>query len=441
MLNPGSVSLGELKQVDLLDSIAMGTNLMTIKHLYKLGMGCGLLLLLASCSSENSGPNVSQAQAPATIDTPATNMGNADEAPQFEVDISWPQRLPNDWILGQVSGIATDSQNNVWIIQRPRSLTAHELGAVQNPPATECCYPAPSVIAFNPEGEVIQAWGGPTWNQEKSVLDTSYGSANIVDPAGWDLSDNWPTQEHGIFIDHENNVWIGGNGSSDHVVMKFTPEGEHLLTIGQWNETGGSNDTQHLGRPADVTVDIETNEVYIADGYLNRRVIVFDANTGEYKRHWGAFGNIPDDTIDISTMTPVNDSWHNPVHAVRISNDGLVYIADRGGSRIHVFNKDGTFVQEGVFAPWTIVQGAAWDIELSRDPQQQWLFAADGANMKVWILRREDMEVVGSFGHGGRQAGQFNWVHNITGDSFGNLYTAEVNTGKRVQKFVPVATN
>ena len=174
---------------------------MTIKHLYKLGMGCGLLLLLASCSSENSGPNVSQAQAPATIDTPATNMGNADEAPQFEVDISWPQRLPNDWILGQVSGIATDSQNNVWIIQRPRSLTAHELGAVQNPPATECCYPAPSVIAFNPEGEVIQAWGGPTWNQEKSVLDTSYGSANIVDPAGWDLSDNWPTQEHGIFID------------------------------------------------------------------------------------------------------------------------------------------------------------------------------------------------------------------------------------------------
>tara|TARA_B100000029_G_scaffold515338_1_gene621833 strand:+ start:4186 stop:5457 length:1272 start_codon:yes stop_codon:yes gene_type:complete len=419
----------------------MGSIAMTSKYLFSLGTCCSLALILAGCSSENSGPNISQAQAPSANTAPTTDMGSSDGAPQFEVDISWPKQLPNDWILGQVSGIAVDSQDNIWIIQRPRSLTAHELGAVQNPPATDCCYPAPSVIAFNPAGEVIQAWGGPTWNQEQSVLDTSYGSANIVDPAGWDLPDNWPTQEHGIFIDHEDNVWIGGNGSSDHVVMKFTTEGEHLLTIGQWNQTSGSNDTQHLGRPADVTVDIETNEAYIADGYLNRRVVVFDANTGEYKRHWGAFGNIPNDTVDISNLSPVNESWHNPVHAVRISRDGLVYVADRGGSRIHVFNKDGTFVQEGVFAPWTIVQGAAWDIELSSDPDQQWLFAADGANMKVWILRRDDMEVVGSFGHGGRQAGQFNWVHNITADSFGNLYTAEVNTGKRIQKFVPVAIN
>ena len=273
------------------------------------------------------------------------------------------------------------------------------------------------------------------------MLDTSYGSANVADSAGWDSPEDWPTQEHGIFIDHEDNVWVGGNGSSDHVVLKFTPDGEHLLTIGQWNETRGSNDTQRLGRPADVTVDIETNELYVADGYGNRRVIVFDANTGEYRRHWGAYGNVPDDTADISNLSFQNPSWHSPVHAVRISNDGLVYVADRGGSRIHVFDKDGTFVQEGVFAPWTIVQGSAWDIELSRDPEQQWIFAADGANMKVWILRREDFEVVGSFGHGGRQAGQFNWVHNITADSFGNLYTAEVNTGKRIQKFVPIATN
>jgi len=408
---------------------------MRTKHLARLGMGCGLLVLLAGCSSDGTGGNVAQAQTRA-----ATN--GAGDAPQYEVDTSWPQPLPNDWILGQVSGIAIDGDDNVWIIQRPRTLTAHELGAVQNPPATDCCYPAPSVIAFNPAGEVIRAWGGPTWNQSRAGLDRDDEETSVVEVSNWDEpEDGWPAQEHGIFIDHENNVWIGGNGMSDHVVLKFNMEGERLLTIGQWNETRGSNDTQHLGRPADMTVDIETGELYIADGYGNRRVIVFDADTGEYKRHWGAYGNPPNDSIPIAPLTTTNQSWHSPVHAVRISNDGLVYVADRGGSRIHVFNKDGTFLQEGVFAPWTIVQGAAWDIELSRDPQQQFIFAADGANMKVWILRREDMEVVGSFGHGGRQAGQFNWVHNITADSFGNLYTAEVNTGKRIQKFVPIATN
>ena len=408
---------------------------MRTKHLQRLGTGCGLVLVVAGCSSDDTGMSAAADQAGVAA------ASAAGDAPQYEVDASWPQPLPNDWILGQVSGIAVDSQDNIWIIQRPRTLTAHEMGAVQNPPATECCYPAPSVIAFNPAGEVIRAWGGPTWVQERAGLDRNDEETSVVDDF-WDApEEGWPTQEHGIFIDYQDNVWIGGNGSSDHVVLKFTPEGERLLTIGRWNETGGSADPTRLGRPADVTVDIETDEVYIADGYGNRRVAVFDANTGEYRRHWGAYGNAPDDSADISVLSYQNPSWHSPVHAVRISNDGLVYVADRGGSRIHVFNKDGTFVQEGVFAPWTIVQGSAWDIELSRDPQQQWLFAADGANMKVWILRREDMEVVGSFGHGGRQAGQFNWVHNITADSFGNLYTAEVNTGKRVQKFVPVATN
>jgi len=407
---------------------------MKTNHLDSIGIGCGLLLALGGCSSSDTDGNVAQAQA---TGGPAISAG---DSPQYEVDASWPRPLPNDWILGQVSGIAIDRENNVWIIQRPRTLTEHELGAVQNPPATDCCYPAPSVIAFNPAGEVVRAWGGPTWNQAGPSQTVDSEETFVAEGSNWDSpADGWPAQEHGIFVDHEDNVWIGGNGMSDHVVLKFNMEGERLLTIGNWNETRGSNDTQHLGRPADITVDAETNEVYIADGYGNRRVIVFDATTGEYKRHWGAFGNVPDDTIDISVLDPYRqESWHSPVHAVRIANDGLVYVADRGGSRIHVFNKDGSFVTEGIFAPWTIVQGAAWDIELSRDPEQQWIFAADGANMKVWILRREDMEVVGSFGHGGRQAGQFNWVHNITADAFGNLYTAEVNTGKRIQKFVPL---
>ena len=407
--------------------------------------GIGFLLCLAGCTSEEPAAGMAgqasddaaempAAEAVAAADDGSATGGSADddsaadEAPQFEVDPSWPRQLPNRWTLGQVSGIATDSQDNVWLIQRPRSLTEHEMGAAHNPPWHDCCMPAPSVIAFGPAGEVIHAWGGPTWDQE---------SGEWVEP------DDWPANEHGIFVDYQDNVWIAGNGMSDHVVLKFTSDGERLLRIGEWQTTMGSNDPQTLGRPADITVDPETHEVYIADGYLNRRVIVFDADTGEYKRHWGAFGNVPDDTVDTSEYLPDAEPlqvWHNPVHAVRIANDGLVYIADRMGNRIHVFNKDGSFVQEGRFADWTIGgQGAAWDIELSGDPQQQWLFAADGANKKVWILDRDSLEVVSSFGHGGRQAGQFEWVHNVAADSFGNLFTAEVNTGKRVQKWVPVA--
>ena len=398
--------------------------------------GASLLLCLAGCSSEEPVADMADqaagdaAEMPAAEAVAAADGGSATtETPQFEVDPSWPMQLPNRWTLGQVSGIATDSQDNVWIIQRPRSLTEHEMGAAQNPPWHDCCVPAPSVIAFGPAGEVIRAWGGPTMDQETGE---------------WVEPEDWPANEHGIFVDYQDNVWIAGNGMSDHVVLKFTPEGERLLRIGEWQTTMGSNDPQTLGRPADITVDPETHEVYIADGYLNRRVIVFDADTGEYKRHWGAFGNVPDDTVDTSEYLPDAEplqAWHNPVHAVRIANDGLVYVADRMGNRIHVFNKDGSFVQEGRFAAWTIGgQGAAWDIELSGDPQQQWLFAADGANKKVWILQRDSLEVVGSFGHGGRQAGQFEWVHNVAADSFGNLFTAEVNTGKRVQKWVPVVT-
>ena len=400
-------------------------------------VGLGFLLFLAGCSSEEPAVDMADQAAGDVTELPTAGAAStADDAfattgaPQFEVDPSWPMQLPNRWTLGQVSGIATDSQDNVWIIQRPRSLTEHEMGAAQNPPWHDCCVPAPSVIAFGPAGEVIQAWGGPTVDQ---------ASGEWVEP------EDWPANEHGIFVDYQDNVWIAGNGMSDHVVLKFTPEGERLLRIGEWQTTMGSNDPQTLGRPADITVDPETHEVYIADGYLNRRVIVFDAETGEYKRHWGAFGNVPDDTIDTSEYLPDAEplqAWHNPVHAVRIANDGLVYVADRMGNRIHVFNKDGSFVQEGRFAAWTIGgQGSAWDIELSGDPEQQWLFAADGANKKVWILERDSLEVVGSFGHGGRQAGQFEWVHNVAADSFGNLFTAEVNTGKRVQKWVPVGTD
>jgi len=335
----------------------------------------------------------------------------------FVVDASWPKTLPNNWILGQVSGIAVDANDHIWIANRPLTLTEREAGAVQDPPVSSCCVPAPSIIQFDQEGYVLQAWGGQ------------------------DSGEQWPRSEHGLNVDGDGNIWMASNGGGDQVVLKFSPEGERLLQIGEWGETGGSNDTAYLGGPTDIAVDIDANEVYISDGYQNRRVIVYNATTGEYRRHWGAYGEVPnDDPLEAyqSAADPVHQ-FRSPMHAVVISNDGLVYTADRVNNRIQVFKKDGTFVEEGFVATSTLGMGSVWDLEFSIDDAQTYLYVPDGTNMKVWVVRRDDFSVVNSFGTGGRQAGQFNWIHNLAADSHGNLYTSEVNTGKRVQRFVPVS--
>ena len=338
---------------------------------------------------------------------------------EFDVDPHWPKPLPNNWILGEVSGMTIDANDHVWIVHRPITVTDRVTGAAQNPPTSECCIPAPSVIEFDPEGNILQAWG----NQ--------------------DTTQQWPVSEHGIFVDNEGNVWIAGRSASDQVVLKFSNNGKLLLKLGEWGITNGSNDTRYLGGPTDIAVDTITNEVYIADGYVNRRIIVFDAKTGEYKRHWGAYGEAPDDSElpDYDPNDKPTRSFRGPVHAVRLSSDNLVYVADRSGDRIQVFMKDGTFVRESFVAKQTLDRGSVWDIELSPDADQTYMYIPDGMNMKVWILDRLSLEVVGSFGHGGRNAGQFGWIHSVAMDSKGNLYTTEVSPGKRVQKFRPIANS
>ena len=333
------------------------------------------------------------------------------DPPSFEVDPFWPQPLPNNWIIGQVSGVAVDSRDHIWIVHRPGSLTPTDAGAVQEPPISQCCVPAPPVIEFDQAGNVVQAWGGPE----------SFAG--------------WPASEHGIFVDHADNVWIGG---TSHVVLKFTRDGQQLLQIGEFGSTGGSSDRQLLGSPADIAVDPETNEVYIADGYGNRRIIVFDAETGEYLRHWGAYGNPPDDRelAPYDPAVPPLESFRTPVHAVRLSRDGKVYVADRVNNRVQVFFRDGEFLTEASIARSTLSMGSAWDIEFSPDVEQTYMYVTDGTNDKVWILNRQDLEIVGQFGRSGRYAGQFHWVHSVAVDSQGNLYTGEVDTGQRVQRFV-----
>jgi DNA-binding beta-propeller fold protein YncE len=347
------------------------------------------------------------------LDRKAAVEAAGPEAPRFEVDPLWPKPLPNHWVIGATIGVSVDAQDNVWIIHRPASLEPKEIYAAANPPAASCCTPAPPVLVFNAAGDLISHWGGPG--------------------KGYD----WPESNHGVTVDHKGNVWIGGNGATDAHALKFTREGKFLMQIGKPKQSKGSNDTQNLKRAAELWVDKATNELYVADGYGNKRVIVFDADTGKYKRHWGAYGNKPDDT-DLGPYDPAAPpakQFRSPMHSVDVSNDGLVYATDRANDRLQVFKRDGSFVKEVFIAKQTRGDGAVWDSAFSKDPQQRFIYIADGANEKVYILERNSLELLTSFGDGGRQPGQFYAIHGLAVDSKGNIYTTETYRGQRVQKF------
>ena len=331
----------------------------------------------------------------------------------FAFDPTWPKPLPDNWTLGSVVGVAMDSRDHIWIVQRPSSLSSQERGADEDPPLAECCRPAPPVIEFNQEGDVVQAWGGPGDGYE------------------------WPESEHGIFIDHMDNVWLGGNGGTDSHVLKFTRDGDFLLQIGAQGQGQGSNDTANFGQPAEIDVDPETNEVFIADGYGNRRVAVFDGDTGEYKRHWGAYGNVPtDDAYTYDPDAPPSQQFGRPVHCATLSADGRVYVCDRDNNRIQVFERDGTFIDEVFIAERTLDFGTAFDVDFSPDADEQFLYNIDGMNEKIWVISREDLSIVDSFGFGGHQAGGFTAAHSLAVDASGNIYVGETLEGKRVQRFV-----
>ncbi|WP_198408829.1 NHL repeat-containing protein [Rubrivivax gelatinosus] len=374
------------------------------------------------------------AQMKAQDHEPASRFARMAGAPQFRVDAQWPKPLPNQWLLGQVAGVAVDRHDTIWIIQRPLSLTADEAGAAQTPPRSNCCVPAPSVMRFDQDGRLLMAWGGPA--------DPGFLTERCTPAKGCE----WPTNEHGIFVDHNDNVWIAGNGAVNHQVLKFSMDGSFLLQVGKAGSTGGSNATTGglggtplLGQPADVEVDPANNEAYIADGYQNKRVVVVDGQTGQYKRHWGAYGSVPSDVDPgpYQAGQPPAPQFRSPVHCVRIAKDGLVYVCDRLNNRIQVFQKNGTFVKEFFTDRATLGNGSVWDVDLSPG-SQKWLYNPDGENNVVWILERATGAYADTFGRNGRQAGQFHWVHNLAVDSKGNIYTAEVDTGKRAQKFVPM---
>jgi DNA-binding beta-propeller fold protein YncE len=351
------------------------------------------------------------------------------EAPAFEVDPFWPKPLPNNWVIGSTIGVTVDSRDHVFVIHRYQTLNQlTEVSAATKPPtALECCVPAPPVLEFDPEGNLVGHWGGPG--------------------QGYD----WPSSNHGITIDPMDHIWIGGNGQGDSHILKFTRDGKFLKQFGRpgvrrdpsssaaepkW--VGGSNDKENFGRVAKISFDAAGKEAFVADGYLNRRVAVLDGSTGEFKRYWGAYGNKPDDgELPLyDPKAPPAQQFRNPVHCAQPSQDGLLYVCDRAGNRIQVFRLGGEFVTELIVAKETLGSGAVWDIAFSRDPEQKYIYLADGKNEKVYIIDRKKLEVITSFGAGGRQPGQFFGVHSIATDSKGNIYTTETYEGKRVQKFV-----
>lgn len=336
-----------------------------------------------------------------------STAGAAAAVPKFQPDPSWP-KVPAKWKLGDVSSIGVDAQNRIWVLHRPRTL-----------PASDAALAAPPVLVFDAAGNFIQAWGG---------------SGN-----GYE----WPQREHGIHIDYKGFVWIGGNNCAarklpglkavdDDQLLKFTQAGKFVMQIGHANESTGNADTMNLRQPADAVVYQKTNELFVADGYGNHRVAVFDADTGKFKRMWGAFGNKPEDLFNCPppSLHSVPDGpgpqQFSIVHAIRVSNDGTVYVADRENRRVQVFTVEGKYVTQ-------IVKGEvpfARDLALSPDPQQQFLYV--GAGDEIDVLDRKTLKIVEVI----KGEGVLGGGHHMMVDLKGNLYTALTTRGLQKLTFM-----
>ena len=386
-----------------------------------------LLLLPLSAAAPSQTPPA-MALAPLTFEQVAPA---GTKMPRFKVDAGWPH-MPDDLLLGQVSGVAVGPDDSVWVVHRPHSLTATDTGLAQNPPIAACCKPAPPVVRFGRDGRYIGGWGG----------------AEIAPTV--DGVNQWPTSLHGIFVDTAGTVWFGGNGKGDHVVMNYSAEGKFLRRLGQRDKTGGNDATDQLGNPSDV--NHSDGMVLVSDGYVNRRVIGFDAQSNAYKGRWGAYAKPPiaptrqgafdqSHAVDPSKIAdPQAQTFGDIVHCVVPTKDGHVYVCDRNNNRAQLFKreKDGglTFVRDLAIAPETGGTHTVTDIAFSPDADQTYLYVADMMNGRIWIVLRKTHEVLGAIGRVGRQAGQFTWLHSIDTDSQGNIYATEVNTGRRVQKLV-----
>ncbi len=471
-----------------------------------------VLVGISACSGPNAGPDTAPAPMPESADAPAASpllpadsierlaersaprFSDGASAPSFIVDPSWPKTLPNNWRIGQVGGLAVDSHDNVWVYHRPRSLSSSAsaglgvAGADADGVAVDglgnsrafadqaagCCVPAPSVLKFDREGNLLDAWGGP---QDPGFLETNCRAEDGCD---------WPGREHGLFVDHNDFVYLSGNGANftgqfpwaatfgdDSHILKFTADGEFIYQMGYAGMEGpdsenidrGPNGTPQPYLVADFSVDPATNRLYVADGYGNRRILIADAETGLYIGHFGAYGQNPVDDPEGTEIDPyVAGPWasdyesgnlkpmffRSPLHCAVVSADGLLYACDRGNNRLQVFDTTEVggpcsnpnaepgvcgFVREVHVSPESYANGTAVTAALSTDPDQSCLYVGDLANGTFYVINRENLHELDRIGRAGRQIGEFHWIHALAVDSDGNVYTGEVDTGQRIQKF------
>jgi DNA-binding beta-propeller fold protein YncE len=340
----------------------------------------------------------------------------APQPPVFEVDPNWPS-IPNSWVLGEVTSISVDRKDHIWVLHVPQSV-----------PQAQRANAAPPVLEFDGAGKLLASWGGPGNGYE------------------------WPQREHGIFVDANDFVWIGGRGGwprqtepgrSDDMLLKFTTSGKFVMQIGKSGQSKGGADTENLHQPTDAFVDISAKEVYVADGYGNKRVIVFDSESGKFKRMWGAFGNPPPATLAPNLAVPQPQTTPDGPpdfglpHAIKVSRDGVVYVADRINNRIQLFTTAGKFLKQvRVTNEGSTVVPVPAGFAFSPDKKQQFLYVVDSGPMRVVIFDRQTMTQVGVIGMRGKAAGEFDIVHHMAADSKGNLYTAEIVNNHRAQRFV-----
>ncbi|MEM6909315.1 MAG: hypothetical protein AAF494_11610 [Pseudomonadota bacterium] len=389
-----------------------------------------------------AGSLASPAEADTLVEVSSERLNEEVPLPTFKIDTSWP-KLPDDMILGQVPGLSVAKDDTIWVLTRPNSLTPTEIGQDSDPPITVgCCTAPPHVLQFDQDGRLLRSWGG---------TDLAPGSSE-VEGSGRDRTETgdeqWPANVHGLFVDEDYTVWIGGNGNGDHVVLNFTADGQFIRQIGRRQSTEGNASQQFLGNPSDIAVDGDS--VFVADGYINKRIVEFSKRDLAFEQLWGAYGEDPDGgtrqgTFDQSQATSTGDGGANPtsrsfgdiVHCVVRGPDATVYVCDRRNNRIQVFRETDSgieFVDNIVIAADTGGTRSASDVAFS--PDGKYLYVADMMNGRVWILLRETHETLGWFGRNGRYPGQFIWLHSVDVDSAGNVYTTEVNNGRRVQRFV-----
>ena len=354
---------------------------------------------------------------------------DAGKYPVFELDTTWPPPLPNQWVFGLVSKISVDQHDNVWIIHRPRSVPPEKTSA-------------PPVVEFDATGKFVQAWGG--------------------DGAGYD----WPGNEHNIFVDHKDRVWISGTAAGargDDMILEFTTDGKFVKELGGRNTTHGNKDTVNVNRPGDLWVSPKTDELYVADGYGNSRVIVYDAETLAFKRMWGAFGKPPQEGFNtgnsgepgeaptggrtrgaapaLDTEGPGSPTFASPVHSVLVSNDDIVYVCDRSNRRVQLFTPDGKYLMQFFLNRAGPAGGSAVGLAFSRDKEQRFLYVGDYGNSHIAVVDRKKLDILYQFGKRGPEPGNFQGTHHIATDSKGNLYVAEVAPGARAQRFLLKGTS